>query len=81
MLLVLSTIRLPVMALLYVVIFGIGSTAGMMIMTALVALPAVLTAHRFTRANAVLCGAAGVFSVVWGLFMVCEIGYRWMVIS
>lgn len=68
MLLVLSTIRQPAIALIYVLIFGLGSTAGMMIMSALVGLPAKLTAHRFTRANAILRGAAGVFSVALGLF-------------
>src|SRR5205814_10654334 len=45
MLLVLSTIRRPAIALVYVLIFGIGSTGGMMIMSALVGLPAKLTAQ------------------------------------
>ena len=73
MLLVLSTIRQPAVALIYVLIFGIGSTGGMMIMSVLVGLPAKLTAHRFTRANAILRGAAGVFSVALGLFITYEI--------
>jgi sulfite exporter TauE/SafE len=76
MLLVLSTIRQPAIALIYVLIFGLGSTGGMMIMSALVGLPAKLTAHRFTRANAILRGAAGVFSVALGLFITFEIAWR-----
>ena len=76
MLLVLSTIRQPAVALIYVLIFGIGSTGGMMIMSVLVGLPAKLTAHRFTRANAILRGAAGVFSVALGLFITYEIALR-----
>ena len=76
MLLVLSTIRQPAIALIYVLIFGIGATGGMMIMSALVGLPAKLTAHRFTRANAILRGAAGVFSVALGLFITFEIALR-----
>ena len=76
MLLVLSTIRRPAIALVYVLIFGIGSTGGMMIMSALVGLPARLTAHRFTRANAILRAAAGVFSVALGLFITFEIAFR-----
>ncbi len=76
MLLVLSTIRQPVVALVYVLIFGIGSTGGMMIMSALVGLPAKLTAHRFTRANKILRGAAGVFSIALGLFITFEIATR-----
>jgi sulfite exporter TauE/SafE len=76
MLLVLSAIRRPAIALVYVLIFGIGSTGGMMIMSALVGLPAKLTAHRFTRANAILRGVAGVFSVALGLFITFEIALR-----
>lgn len=76
MLLVLSTIRQPAEALLYVLIFGVGSTGGMMVMSALVGLPARLTARRFARANAILRGAAGAFSVLLGLFLICEIGLR-----
>ncbi len=76
MLLVLSTIRQPVAALIYVLIFGVGSTGGMMIMSALVGLPAKLTARRFARANAILRGAAGAFSVLLGLLMTYEIGLR-----
>lgn len=75
MLLVLSTIRQPIVALVYVLIFGIGSTGGMMIMSALVGLPARLTAHRFTRVNAMLRGAAGAFSVALGLLITLQIGF------
>lgn len=73
MLLVLSTIRQPAVALLYVLIFGVGSTGGMMIMSALIGLPAKLTAERFRRANAILRGAAGVFSLALGLFITYQI--------
>jgi len=74
MLLVLSTIRQPFVALLYVFIFGIGSTGGMMIMSALVGLPAKLTAQRFARANAILRGVAAGCSIVLGIFITYEIG-------
>jgi sulfite exporter TauE/SafE len=76
MLVVLSTIRRPAIALIYVLIFGLGSTGGMMIMSTLVGLPAKFTAHRFTRANAILRGAAGLFSVALGVFITCEIALR-----
>jgi ABC-type nickel/cobalt efflux system permease component RcnA len=74
-LLVLATIPSPAVGLLYILIFGIGSIGGMMIMSALFALPAKLTAHRFRRANLALRGLAGLFSVCFGLFMVYEIAF------
>ena len=76
MLLILSTIQHAMVALAYVLIFGIGSTGGMMIMSALVGLPARLTAKRFSRANLLLRGAAAIFSLSLGLFMTYEIGFR-----
>jgi high-affinity nickel-transport protein len=73
MLLVLSTIRSPLVGLSYVSVFGVGSIGGMMLMSALVGLPVHLTA-RFTRANFAARGLAGVFSLGLGLLMVYEIG-------
>ena len=74
MLLVVSSIRTPALALLYVLVFGVGSVGGMMLMSALVGLPVHLTAARFNRANLLLRGAAGAFSLAFGLLMVYEIG-------
>jgi len=74
MLLVLSTIRQPVVGLFYVLIFGVGSTGGMMLMSALVGLPAKLTAQRFSRANAILRAGAGAFSIVLGSIIVYQNG-------
>ena len=75
MLVVLTTISSPVVGLLYIVVFGIGSIGGMMVMSTLFALPARFTANRFTRANFALRGLAGLFSLSFGLFMVYEIGF------
>ena len=74
-LLVLATIPSPVAGLLYIAIFGIGSIGGMMIMSSLFALPAKLTAQRFTRANFALRGLAGLFSLCFGLLMVYQIAF------
>lgn len=74
MLLVLSTIRQPFVALLYVLIFGIGSTGGMMIMSVLIGLPAKLTAQRFARANVILRGVAAGCTIALGMFITYEIG-------
>jgi len=74
MLLVLSTIHQPLIALGYVVVFGLGSTGGMMVMSVLVGLPAILTAQRFARVNLVLRATAAGFSVVLGLMITYQIG-------
>jgi len=74
MLLVVSTIGTPALALLYVLVFGVGSIGGMMLMSALVGLPVHLTAARFNRANLLLRGAAAAFSLAFGLLILYEIG-------
>ncbi|HJZ78952.1 MAG TPA: sulfite exporter TauE/SafE family protein [Pyrinomonadaceae bacterium] len=74
-LLVLATIPSALIGFLYIVIFGIGSIGGMMIMSTLFALPAKLTAERFARANFALRGLAGIFSLAFGVFMIYYIGF------
>ena len=73
MLLVLSTISQPILALGYVLTFGLGSTGGMMLMSALMGLPAILTAQRFARANTLLRAAAGGFSMAIGFVIVYDL--------
>ncbi|MEW6210200.1 MAG: hypothetical protein AB1631_17670 [Acidobacteriota bacterium] len=75
MLLVLSTISSPAVGIIFIVIFGIGSIGGMMLMSALISLPIRLTADRFKRANLAVRVAAGAFSLAFGLFMVYQIGF------
>jgi len=75
MLLVLATISSSLVGLLYIVVFGVGSIGGMMVMSTLFALPARFTVNRFARVNFALRGLAGVFSLSFGLFMVYEIGF------
>lgn len=74
-LLVLTTIPSPLVGFLYIVIFGIGSIGGMMIMSTLFALPARLTTDRFAQANFALRGLAGVFSFGFGVLMIYQIGF------
>jgi hypothetical protein len=66
-LLVLAAIPSPTFGLLYIAIFGIGSTGGMVIMSTLLSLPAKLTSLHFARANIVIHGLAGIVSELWGL--------------
>ncbi|HEY0407906.1 MAG TPA: hypothetical protein VGC89_19375 [Pyrinomonadaceae bacterium] len=75
MLMTLSTIPSPLIGFVYIVVFGVGSIGGMMLMSALVGLPVYLTAARFNRANLAVRGMAGLFSLSFGLFMLYEIGF------
>jgi sulfite exporter TauE/SafE len=75
MLLILSTIQSRLVGFAYIVVFGVGSIGGMMIMSALVGLPLYLTAQRFNRANLTVRGLAGLLSLSVGLFMVYDIAF------
>lgn len=72
MLLYLPTIESNSLKLIYIVIFGIGSIGGMMIMSFLVGLPFHLTAAKFDRFNNILQTIAGLVSIVIGLIIVYE---------
>jgi sulfite exporter TauE/SafE len=76
MLLVLQSISSPLVAFIYIIVFGVGSIGGMMIMSTLFAIPARLTVTSFQRANFALRCLAGLFSLSFGLFMIYEIGIR-----
>lgn len=75
MLLVLSTIQTTAVGIAYLLIFGLGSIGGMMVMSFLVGLPFHFTVNRFTRAEWFMRAAAGLFSLGFGLFMVYDIGF------
>jgi hypothetical protein len=75
MLLVLSTVSSPFIGFLYIIVFGVGSIGGMMLMSALFGLPIYLAAARFTRVNLAVRALAGFFSLSFGLFIVYEIGF------
>jgi sulfite exporter TauE/SafE len=74
MLIVIPTIESRVMGLLYIVIFGIGSIGGMMLMSLLVGLPFHLTASRLNRFNYLLQSIAGFVSIGLGLYIIYEKG-------
>jgi high-affinity nickel-transport protein len=67
-LLVLGTIPSPVGALAYIGVFGVGSTAGMLLLSGLVGLPVALVAggaHRLQRAIQVVAGIGSVALGAW----------------
>jgi high-affinity nickel-transport protein len=72
-LLVLPIIRNPIWAMMYLLIFGIGTIAGMMLITAAIAIPVTYTV-RFQFLHRHLGAAAGVLSLGFGLFLVYQIG-------
>lgn len=74
-LLVLPMIRQPVWAFFYLLIFAVGTIAGMMLITAIIAVPITYSANRFHNFTRYVSGAAGAFSVVFGLFLVHQIGF------
>lgn len=69
MLLVLTTISSPLIGIIYVIVFGIGSIGGMMLMSLLLGLPLYFTAVRFRVAEIGLRFAAGVFSLALGSWL------------
>jgi len=74
-LLVLGTIRDPRWAIGYLLVFGLGTIAGMMLITAALAMPFALTARRFSRLNGWLGLASGLLSLAFGAFLVYQIGF------
>jgi high-affinity nickel-transport protein len=73
-LLVLAAIRDPWWAVGYLLVFGAGTIAGMMLITAAVAVPFAVTAGRLAWLNRHLATASGVLSLAFGLWMAYEIG-------
>jgi len=74
-LLVLTTIRVSVWAVLYLLVFGIGTVAGMMLITAAMAVPFKFSENRFARLHRGLGLASGLLSLVFGLFIVYQMGF------
>lgn len=74
-LLVLTTIRNPQWAVVYLLVFGIGTIAGMMLITGALVLPFTFSSGRFTRLNWGLRVASGLISVGFGLFLIYQIGF------
>ena len=56
----------------YLLIFGIGSIGGMLLMSILISLPIVLTTRRFERIQVPLRFVVSIFSIVFGIY------YAWI---
>jgi high-affinity nickel permease len=73
-LLVLTTIKDPRWAIGYLLVFGVGTIAGMMLMTAAIAIPFAFTSTRFADINRGLRLATGLLSLGFGLYLTYQMG-------
>lgn len=73
-LLVLSTIRNPRWAVLYLLLFGLGTIVGMMLITTVIALPFSVAGSKFAWLNRGLVTGSGLVSLLFGLFLCYHIG-------
>lgn len=72
MFIILPLISSPVVALAYIIVFGVGSIGGMMLMSFLLGIPLHFTAGRFDLMNKGIRWCAGLFSIGLGIFIVYE---------
>jgi len=72
---VLSTIRSPLWAIAYLLVFGFGTVLGMMLMTSAMAIPVAITGKHFETAARYLSPISGIVSTAFGLFLVYQIGF------
>lgn len=75
-LLVLATVRDTPWAFAYLTLFGLGTVAGMVIVTAVIAVPAALAVSRVRHARRWLTLASGVASVILGVLLASELTDR-----
>ena len=73
-LLVLATIGNTAWAILYLLVFGVGTIAGMMLITAGIAWPFAYAGARFSRLPHRLRVASGIISLIVGLALAYQIG-------
>ena len=74
-LVVLTIMRDPILAAAYLLLFGIGTIGGMMLITLLLTAPFVFTSVNLPRFNRQLAVASGLISFVFGLFLIYDIGF------
>lgn len=74
-LLVLGAIRDAIWAVGYLLVFGLGTIAGMLLITMAFAMPVAAVAHRFERLHRALALGTGLASVAFGAALVYEVGF------
>ena len=74
-LLVLSTVRSATTAIAYLLVFGVGTIAGMGLVTTALAAPLVLTTSRFKRVHRFIGVGSGLLSVGLGIYVGYQIAF------
>jgi ABC-type nickel/cobalt efflux system permease component RcnA len=74
-LLVLGTIRNPQWAIFYLLLFGLGTIVGMMLLTLAFAVPYTLAENRFTWMSRTMVTGTGLLSLVFGAAVAYHIGF------
>ncbi len=74
-LLVLATIKEPRAAVMYLLVFGAGTLAGMLIMSSLMELSMLSLGRWWSRADRVMALGTGFLSVAFGLWVVYQMGW------
>src|SRR6202162_4930876 len=74
-LLVLSTVRSPYAAVVYLLVFGLGTIAGMIAITALLSVPFAVRVPILFRFRRALAFGTGLLSLAFGLYLAVHIGF------
>ena len=74
MMLVVGTLPSLLLAVIYIIIFGVGSIGGMMIMSLLMTVPLALAVERLRLLERLIRLAAGLFSLGFGGYLTWEVG-------
>ncbi|MBI2611285.1 urease accessory protein UreH [Candidatus Gottesmanbacteria bacterium] len=72
MLLVLTSINSIVLGLIYIIVFGIGSIAGMMGMSFVIGLPVYFSMRKFKAIESWIRVGAGILSILLGILLIKE---------
>jgi len=72
MLAIIPTIDSKAVGMLYILVFGVGSIGGMMLMSFVVSLPFHFSATRSKWFHQAFQGAAGLFSLILGFWIIYE---------
>lgn len=75
-LLVLASIESALVGLVYIVLFGLGSILAMGVMTIFISFPFVYSANRLPNLNRIIQFGVGSLSILFGLFLMYEIGFK-----
>jgi hypothetical protein len=74
-LLVLPAVHNPIWGMTYLLLFGFGTIAGMMLITLALSAPFAITAAKLPRFNVQLRAASGLISFAFGVIIIYQIGF------